>query len=91
VTNLSNDPRIAAYANEAAFPRPTQYREHRDEYEVLLAAQWGLTKRELFAAMAMQGLAGAYSDGGNFHEQHVAKGAVLLADALLSALEQTRG
>jgi hypothetical protein len=85
---MSTDPRVASYANEAAFPRPA---ELRADGEILLVSQWGLTKRELFAAMAMQGLAGAYSDGGNFHEQHVAKGAVKLADALLAALEQTRG
>lgn len=48
----------------------------------------GLTKRELFAAMAMQGLAPAYAEGGDFHEAHVAKGAVTLADALLKELSK---
>jgi len=46
----------------------------------------GLQKRELFAAMAMQGLAPAYAQGGDFMEQHVAKGAVRVADALLAEL-----
>lgn len=46
----------------------------------------GLTKRELFAAMAMQGLAPAYANGGDFMEGHVAAGAVKLADALLKEL-----
>lgn len=44
----------------------------------------GLSKRELFAAMAMQGLAPQYCQSGDFI--HVAKGAVLLADALLQEL-----
>ena len=48
--------------------------------------QEGLTKRELFAAMAMQGLAPAYAQGGDFMEQHVAEGAVKVADALLKEL-----
>lgn len=47
---------------------------------------WGLTKRELFAAMAMQGLAGQYASGGDFMESHVAEGAVKMADALLKEL-----
>lgn len=46
----------------------------------------GLSKRELFAAMAMQGLAPAYAQGGDFMEGHVAAGAVKLADALLKEL-----
>lgn len=45
-----------------------------------------LTKRELFAAMAMQGIAMQYVQGGDFMEQHIAKGAVLMADALLKEL-----
>lgn len=47
---------------------------------------YGLTKRELFAAMAMQGLAPTYAHGGDFMEAHVANGAVKLADALLKEL-----
>lgn len=48
--------------------------------------EFGLTKRELFAALAMQGLAPAYAQGGDFMETHVAEGAVKLADALLKEL-----
>jgi hypothetical protein len=48
--------------------------------------QLGVTKRELFAAMAMQGIAPQYVQGGDFMETHVAEGAVKLADALLKEL-----
>lgn len=46
----------------------------------------GLTKRELFAAMAMQGLCTLYPQCGDFMQDHVAEGAVKLADALLREL-----
>jgi hypothetical protein len=46
----------------------------------------GLTKRELFAAMAMQSLAGHYTQGGNFFESMIAEGSVKIADALLKEL-----
>jgi hypothetical protein len=49
---------------------------------------WGLTKRELFAAMIAQGLAGQFAQGNDFMETHVAKGAVLIADALLKELSR---
>jgi hypothetical protein len=61
------------------------------DYAGSLYPEKGLTKRELFAAMAMQGLAPAYAQGGDFAEKHVAKGAVLVADALLAALEKNHG
>lgn len=54
----------------------------------------GLTKRELFAAMAMQGLISSVSqysrakDGSPITERHVAAQAVEFADALLAALEK---
>ncbi len=48
------------------------------------APQTGLTKREYFAAMAMQGLA---SVEGNI--EHMAHDAVKIADALLAELEKT--
>jgi len=46
----------------------------------------GLTKRELFAAMVLPGLARAYVQGGDFMEGHIAEGAVKIADALLKEL-----
>jgi hypothetical protein len=47
--------------------------------------EWGLTKRELFAAMAMQGLCATW-DG---HNYGLAERSVQLADALLAALKET--
>lgn len=51
----------------------------------------GLTKREYFAAMAMQGLiANCYYNTGITDEAHVEK-AVSLADALLNQLNKNNG
>ncbi len=44
----------------------------------------GLTKREYFAGLAMQGLAS--SSEGDYHDGVVAKNAVRMADLLLKAL-----
>lgn len=66
-----------------------------EEINARYFAQQGLTKRELFAAMAMQGwLAGcgnAYSEfTGPAAVPHIAaESAVKFADALLAALSQT--
>ena len=43
----------------------------------------GISLRQLYAGMAMQGIAPQYVQGGDFMEAHVAEGAVKLADALL--------
>ena len=48
----------------------------------------GLTKREHFAAMAMQGLLAFYGDGQAFST--TAKEAMECADALLAELERTK-
>lgn len=54
---------------------------------------FGLTKRELFAAMAMQGLLSnlstLYRDGWRAHD--IEEFACIRADALLAALEAPRG
>lgn len=51
----------------------------------------GLTKRELFAAMAMQGLLGnSDPDISGWGNQEVAEVAVNQADALLDALEKSK-
>lgn len=83
--------------NESAFPKLTDWNPNTGEcYD---GAKDGLTKRELFAAMAMQGLsvgcAGvldgeftAYAKGPCNAE--IAKRAVCLADALLDALEREK-
>ena len=47
--------------------------------------EWGLTKREYFAAMAMQGLC---THSGDYHTpENLASDAVMYADALLKELE----
>lgn len=47
-----------------------------------------LTKREMFAAMAMQGLC---SHSGDYHHPaHLAQDAVMYANALLAELERTK-
>ncbi|AHK11809.1 hypothetical protein S349_19 [Shewanella sp. phage 3/49] len=49
---------------------------------------YGLTKREHFAAMAMQGLC---SHSGDYHlAEDIAYDAVMYADALLKELENTK-
>ncbi len=60
--------------NDAAYPSsPDQY-----------SPEFGLTKRELFAAMAMQGLLSNSTQEGYWHE--FAKRAVDAADALIERL-----
>lgn len=71
--------------------RPAMPLQSSDQVEHLLGgdaiaiASAGLTKREHFAAMAMQGFCanGRYEDGVN-----VANDALLVADALLEELEK---
>lgn len=51
-------------------------------------APCGLTKREHFAAMAMQGLLAG--DAGEMEDDVIARFSISQADALLSALEQSK-
>lgn len=75
------------YADEAAFPRDAvRFSSPEERDNTLLPTQWGLTKREYFAAMAMQGLAPHYAQGGNSMAKNVARLAVENADALLAEL-----
>jgi hypothetical protein len=81
VSNLTND-----LGSQSAYPSDqTPLNQHAN----------GLTKRELFAAMAMQGwLAGCENAYGEFTapgtNTHIAaESAVKYADALLSALKET--
>lgn len=86
MTNYSEDERYVSYEHEAVFPQPHLFRLSPDQKpQVVLPAQWGLTKRELFAAMAMQGVCGSemYMD---MSPATLAKESVLLADALLKEL-----
>ena len=59
---------------------------YQNNYYEQYEPQWGLTKREHFAAMAMQGFLsdGVYNDDPAF----LAKEAVSHADALLEELEK---
>lgn len=72
-------------------PEPPAFPNHE------LSTWPGLTKRELFAAMAMQGwLAGCRNAYGEFtapgdQMQPMANGCVKFADALIAALEVPRG
>ena len=51
-------------------------------------ASLGLTKREYFAGLAMQGLASSAAEYSRFYE--MAKDALAMADALLVELERTK-
>lgn len=51
----------------------------------------GLSKREFFAAMALQGLAGNLDADSNADPKFVARDAVAYADAIIEELERTRG
>lgn len=55
-----------------------------------LATGWGLTKRELLAAMAMQGMLSDESEGDHreYEAANAAKRAVEFADALLKELSK---
>jgi hypothetical protein len=78
--------------NEAAFPREwSKIKQSKDAPEQISVAQKGLTKREYFAAMAMQGLVansrqvtlkGCKSD-------NILTMSCYLADELLKELEKT--
>lgn len=72
------------YADEAAFPRDAvRFAKPEDHENTLLPTQWGLTKRELFAAMAMQGYMA--TENTPIPEQ-TATVCVKYADALLAEL-----
>lgn len=65
--------------------RPATAKEVEQDYCIHMLG--GLTKREYFAAMAMQGLLhGAHAMG--FHHETTAKRAVEMADYLITQLNQ---
>ena len=70
-------------ANEPAFSKPAFY--HPDG--AIDLPNNGLTKREYFAAMAMQGLLAKY--GSDYQVQN-AKEAIYWADALIEELNKTK-
>lgn len=69
-------------ANDLAFPFVERSTDQQESINL------GLTKRELFAAMAMQGLCANPYWTKSTHA-NIAQGAALYADALLSELEKT--
>lgn len=50
--------------------------------------EYGLTKRELFAAMAMQGILSGLGWDSLIYNESVAKDAAMLADKLITALNE---
>lgn len=68
--------------NQAAYPLPAQYNK---DGGFLSSTHYGLTKREVFAMAAMQGLLTNDRWTGDSHES-LAKSAILYADALLTEL-----
>lgn len=73
-------------ANEPAFAAAAEW---HPLHEIQIGGSVGLTKRELFAAMAMQGFCSSdkYS---STPDEIVADMSKRLADALLAALEETK-
>lgn len=71
-------------ATDPVFPREAKYSSEWGTIQRAAAA--GLTKRDLFAAMAMQGMMAAETAADDFVASGVAKRAVIYADALLAEL-----
>lgn len=69
---------MASNPNESAFPHPGIYNEHT-----------GLTKREYFAAMALQGLCSGLRIGDSLDLLHIefSETAIKMADELLKQLD----
>lgn len=68
--------------------QPTPYMDQQNSTGELYCTNEGLTKREHFAAMAMQGL---LSSTAIDSPKEFARGAVKAADALLAALSNKEG
>lgn len=77
-------------ANETAFPYIHKWIHKTLDGDVELASRSnGLTKREYFAAMAMQGIMSSYTIGRLEYSRVAAETAVVCADALILELEKT--
>ncbi len=70
-----------------AFPTNRTFINGIDRHDSCQAMNYGLTKREYFAGLAMKGIADTWGDG---HEKRIVEGAVKLADALIAELEKGR-
>ena len=74
-------------ATESAFPN-TVYTYDGDGNRVVSHDEEGLTKREYFAALAMQGMLASWPENGRLNPDKTAEHATLFADALITALNQ---
>lgn len=72
-------------ANDSAFP---VIPEHREDGVLIRYGEPGVTKREYFAAMAMQGMLSNSIPGSHHHTPRLVKESVATADALLVELEK---
>lgn len=77
--------KIKTPGSDAAFPHKTKIPLTETEIDNVITHS-GLTKRELFAAMAMQGLVSSLTIGRDEHLHLMAQTAVEYADALISEL-----
>lgn len=81
---------------QSAFPvvRDQNLCESSDDYGSIFSSE-GLTKRELFAAMAMQGFLAVAASGKDLlkgrEHMRIEEAAVYMADALLAELEKPNG
>ena len=61
-----------------------------EDAETMSATFYGLTKREYFAAMAMQGLCTHFPELGVPHAPEVVRQSIEIADAFINALNKER-
>ncbi|MBA0362401.1 hypothetical protein [Stenotrophomonas maltophilia] len=74
--------------NASAHPTPHVWAERWEMIEKIRESEGGLTKRELFAAMALQGFMANKEHARYFDPDEDAMYAVRIADCLLRALEK---
>lgn len=72
------------YSEQPAFARPSVFDEQGERLEV---GSYGLTMREYYAGLAMQGI---LSGNQAFTKEIVAKQAIALADELLKQLKEKK-
>lgn len=75
-------------ANESAFPLPIAVGPQGDVVQPA-GRDLGFTKREYFAAMAMQGILASFPAQARMDHELIAQAALKAADALLAELEKT--
>lgn len=78
-------------SSKPAFPLEwSTFEWQNGSYVRVYHRQHGLTKRELFAAMAMQGILSSWPENANYKPRPTAEEAIAFADALLAALNEPR-